>query len=389
MSLVCLLAGAGTIRAAEGEYAVIITGIAHFDNRSLALLEITGPSPRSTMTRPILAPGERMGQVEVTQIDEANSLVRVSNDGAETTFNLSGDTTVPRRTFQFKDASLGQVLEIFQQLTGSTVLAPDNLPGEKFSLSTVSLSKDDARRELEAALRSKGIETQDRGGKFVFAVQPRDTTVLAEIRELPTPAAGDEIFPAGLIKFASADLSQVMEIYQELSGRTILRSGSLPPTKITVRSQREASRTETIWMMDALFAINGVRMIPEGEKFVFALQNSPDVNPPTIAPEAASMPAKEGANLPPGALKWLNADASAILQVFASLVGREAAPIEASIPALRLTFRTQQSLTPSEAVFALNALAALNRFKFAAEGERSVKLISTAEARRRTLLTAP
>src|SRR6185503_5097859 len=98
-------------------------------------------APRSTMTGPILAPGERADQVEVTLIDEANGLVRVLNGGVETTFNVGGETAVPKRTFQFKDAPLGQVLEIFQQLTGSTVLAPDNLPGAKFTLSTGSLSK--------------------------------------------------------------------------------------------------------------------------------------------------------------------------------------------------------------------------------------------------------
>ena len=386
MSFVCLLAGAGALCAAEGEYAVVVNGIAYFDNRSLALLEITGPSPRKTVSKPILATGERMGQVEVTLIDEANGLVRVLNDGVETTFNLGGDTAVPKRTFQFKDAPLGQVLEIFQQLTGSTVLAPDNLPGTKFRLSTGSLSKDDARRELEAALRSKGIETQDRGGKFVFVVQPRDTAALAEIRELPTQAAGDEMFPAGLIKFVSADLSQALEIYQELSGRTILRPSRLPWASLTVRSQREASRAEAIWMLDALLAINGVTMVPEGDKFVFALPVGPTARPPAIPLEAASMPATEGEMLPAGGLKWSDADTDAMLEVFASLVGRDALR---PVPAAKVSIRTQRPLTRTEAVYALNALALLNNLQFVAEGDRHVKLIPAAEARRQSRLTAP
>jgi hypothetical protein len=33
---VCLLAGAGTLRAAEGDYAVAVTGIAHFNNLQFA-----------------------------------------------------------------------------------------------------------------------------------------------------------------------------------------------------------------------------------------------------------------------------------------------------------------------------------------------------------------
>jgi hypothetical protein len=386
MSLVCLLAGAGAVRAVGGEYSVAIAGIAHFDNRSLALLEITGPSPRNAVTRPILEVGERVGPVEVTLIDEANGLVRVSNDGIETTFNLGGEAALAKRTFQFKDASLGQVIEILQQLTDSTVLAPDHLPGAKFSLRTGAVSKAEARRELEAALLSNGIETKERGGKYIFVVQARDLPGLSEIRELPTVATGDEMFPAGLIKFMSADLSQALEIHQELTGRTILHPNNLPPARITVRSQRQASRAEAIWMMEALFAINGVRMIPEGDKFVFALRAGPDARPPVISSDAASMPAKDSANLMAGALKWSHADAGAMLEVFASLVGREA---RLPAPAGKVTVRSQQSLTPAEAVYALNALAALNNLQFVAEDERYVKLIPATEARRQSRLTAP
>jgi hypothetical protein len=389
MSLVCLLAGAGALRGADGESTVVVNGIAHFNGRSLALLEITGPSPRNTMTRPIVAQGERSEQVEVTLIDEANGLVRVLNNGVETTFNLGGATAVPGRTFQFKDVSLGQMLEILQQLTGTTVLAPDTLPGAKFSLSTGRLAKDDARRELETALRLKGIETQERGEKFVFAVQSRDLPQLAEIKELPAPAAGDEMFPAGMVRFMSADLSQAFEIYQELSRRTILRPGNLPWSKITVRSQREASRAETTWMIEALFAINGVKMIPEGEKFAFALPAKQDARPPAIPPEAAAMPATEGEEFPAGALKWFDADVAAALNLFASLVGREALPVERSVPSVKVSVRSQQSLTRAEAVYALNALAALNGLNFVAVGDRQVKLLPAAEARRQSRLTAP
>ncbi len=37
MSLVCLLAGTGALRADDGEFAVVVTGLAHFHGRSLAL----------------------------------------------------------------------------------------------------------------------------------------------------------------------------------------------------------------------------------------------------------------------------------------------------------------------------------------------------------------
>ena len=86
---------------------------------------------------------------------------------------------------------------------------------------------------------------------------------------------GDEIFPAGLIKFQDADLSQVLEIYQELTGRTILKPASLPQVKISIRTQTELTRAEAIQALDSILSLNGITMVPQGDpvtgKFIKAL----------------------------------------------------------------------------------------------------------------------
>jgi len=142
-------------------------------------------------------------------------------------------------------------------------------------------------------------------------------------------------------------------------------------------------------MLDAMLLINGIKMVPEGDKFVFALKAGPDVQRPAIAPDVAAMPATEGEALPAGALKWSDADVGAMLNLFASLVGREALPVERSVPTVKVSVRSQQSLTRAEAVYALNALAALYNLTFVAVGDRQVKLLPAAEARRQSRLTAP
>jgi len=86
-----------------------------------------------------------------------------------------------------------------------------------------------------------------------------------------TVAAGDESFPPGLIKFQEADLSQVLDIYQELTGRTILRPATLPQVKITIRSQTELTRKEAINALDSILSLNQITMLPQGEKFVKAV----------------------------------------------------------------------------------------------------------------------
>ncbi len=81
----------------------------------------------------------------------------------------------------------------------------------------------------------------------------------------------NEILPPGMIKFQDTDISQVLDIYQELTGRTVLRPASLPASKITIRSQTPLTRAEAIHALDSILAMNQVSMIPQGEKFVKAV----------------------------------------------------------------------------------------------------------------------
>lgn len=85
------------------------------------------------------------------------------------------------------------------------------------------------------------------------------------------PGAAEEVFPPGLIKFQDADISQVLEIYQELTGRTVMRPANLPATKVTIRSQTPLTRKEAIQALDSILSLNGITMVPMGEKFVNAV----------------------------------------------------------------------------------------------------------------------
>jgi general secretion pathway protein D len=81
----------------------------------------------------------------------------------------------------------------------------------------------------------------------------------------------NDIFPAGLIKFQEADINQVLEIYQELTGRTVLKPATVPAVKISIRTQTELTRAEAVQALDSILSLNGVSMIPQGEKFIKAL----------------------------------------------------------------------------------------------------------------------
>ncbi len=123
-------------------------------------------------------------------------------------------------------------------------------------------------------------------GGFVGAAAPNPNagTGIAGAEAKP---AEEEVFPPGLIKFSEADLSQVLEIYQELTGRTVLRPASLPAAKITIKSQTQLTRTEAIQALDSILSMNQITMIPQGEKFIKAVpeaQSSKEANRTTDLP---------------------------------------------------------------------------------------------------------
>jgi hypothetical protein len=83
-----------------------------------------------------------------------------------------------------------------------------------------------------------------------------------------------EVFPAGLLKFDSAELAQVLNVYQEMSGRTMIRGSALPDVKVSIQSQTALTRREALQMLDTVLAANGVTMVLLGTKAVKAVPSA-------------------------------------------------------------------------------------------------------------------
>ena len=64
---------------------------------------------------------------------------------------------------------------------------------------------------------------------------------------------------------------QVLNYYQELSKRTVVRPATLPQVKITLRSARPATTITALQMLDTALAQNGIAMIPQGTDIVKAV----------------------------------------------------------------------------------------------------------------------
>jgi type II secretory pathway component GspD/PulD (secretin) len=71
------------------------------------------------------------------------------------------------------------------------------------------------------------------------------------------------------IRFQDADLTQVLAIYQDLSGRSVILSPRVPTgIKITFDNATPLSRVETLQAIDNLMAAQGIVMVYLGNKFV-------------------------------------------------------------------------------------------------------------------------
>jgi type II secretory pathway component GspD/PulD (secretin) len=379
-----LLASSAGLRAAENEASVKLTGVAEGKDRPYALFEIIS-RPGRPVVRPILAIGERAEGVEVKDIDTKSGRVRVINNGVETFYLVDdGEPAASGRALHFNSVDLAQFLEIYQELSGRTVLRPDSLPGTKISIRTqTELTRAETMQALDSILSMNGITTRPRGEKFIFVVQSNQANRLSFISDPPAASSAGEILPPGLIKFMEADIHQVLEIYQELSHRTVLKPSDLVGRKVSVRTQTELTREEAIWVFDAMLGLADIAMIPQGDKFVFTLPGIQNAQVPHFEPNPvpAALEAKEE---PAGLMKFQSADLSQVLPHYANLLGRQPLPIDRTTPAVKLSVRSQTPLTRAEAIFALDALAAVNRLKFVLVGDDKVKVLPAALARGET-----
>ena len=70
--------------------------------------------------------------------------------------------------------------------------------------------------------------------------------------------------------FPGVDVNQVLDVYANLVGRTLLRA-NLPNASIVLKTQTPLTKTEAIEALQAVLALNGIVVVNIGEKFVKVL----------------------------------------------------------------------------------------------------------------------
>lgn len=381
--LTCLLGSHVSNLQAADTPAVKVTGIVRLANRTRALLEL---KERFQVRSVTLAEGERDGGYEVAAINEKAAKVTLRHGAdplIEAALDQASGEELAKRTLNFQSAKLEDVLGVYQMLAKRTVIWSWRGPEERLDLkSGAGLSDTDALALLKKALEQKGMLVEPRGDKFVLIAPADQAMGWSQIPEPPASGPGPEgesIAP-GLIKFISVDALQVLDIYAELSGRAILRTQWLPPTKISVKSETRMTRIEAVWLLEAVFRAQGIALVQKSEKFAFAVPVSMENNLPKFDPAAAAAKARKTAG--PGTMKFMDSEMLVLLKTYAELLGREALPLSRNFPAAKFSLKTPTQLSQPEATFALEAVASLNNCKLELVGEDQVQLIPAGEAKR-------
>ena len=108
--------------------------------------------------------------------------------------------------------------------------------------------------------------------------------------DLPRPE--DERLGKEAIRFESVDLGEILKLYQEVSGRSVIRSMALPQVSISFVSQTTLTRVEALQAFDNVLAANGITMVYLGTRYVKAVpsKEAPTETAPVIELPAAQLP---------------------------------------------------------------------------------------------------
>ncbi|MGH8021618.1 MAG: type II secretion system secretin GspD [Opitutaceae bacterium] len=91
----------------------------------------------------------------------------------------------------------------------------------------------------------------------------QDPTTPVGIPAGPNP---DDI--VGRLAFSDTALDSVLQTLETLTGRIVIRPQALPAPQLTLNARQPLTRAEAILAIESLLSINGIGVVPFGEKFI-------------------------------------------------------------------------------------------------------------------------
>jgi len=104
--------------------------------------------------------------------------------------------------------------------------------------------------------------------------------------DMPPHRTPQTEFASGVINLQNADPDQVLVLYQEISGRTVI-CGTLPRPLITVRNQTPLTRVQALQLLDTALSQHGIAMVLSGDTAVKAV---PEARAASEGPPEITLP---------------------------------------------------------------------------------------------------
>lgn len=177
--------------------------------------------------------------------------------------NPSSTTNDQQLAIQLKNADITQVIAIYGEVTGRTVLRPQ-LTLTPFNVDIQAKNKSEAIAALTEAFEDKGLKVIPDGEKFVMII-PKEKASMAIPRSAQIKSTPG-IAPAGEINFPKVDFARAAMIYANLRGKTLDQTRPIPPSfqPISLRTHAPLTKEETIYALETLFSWQDVKFVPVG-----------------------------------------------------------------------------------------------------------------------------
>jgi len=164
-----------------------------------------------------------------------------------------------------------------------------------------------------------------------------------------------------------------LDIYAELTGRTVLRPGKLPQLPVSIKPDLPTDTNAAIARIVGELAKCHLDVVPDGEIFVRVLPQDwqDSLMGKQLEQIKLALPSPHPADL---FYALVRLDFAACLEIYSNLRGRTILyPL--SLPRAAVSFRNRKALTREEAVYALTVVLAMNGVAAVDDGDNFVQLV--------------
>lgn len=184
-------------------------------------------------------------------------------------------------------------------------------------------------------------------------------------------------------------IDQALELYQQYSGKTVLRSPNLPPLAEFDQPIPSSDTNGMLVVLENELAKRGIEFIPLRGLFVLAVESGwnnssignyvlnlkPRAPGASISPSSASAAdADSRKTIPPGTVTLLGADLNQVLDLYAALVNRNILRVS-QLSSRPFKLQTKTALGKNDAIYMLEVLLALSGIASVEDGTNLLQIV--------------